>query len=136
MAKVELKTRQTEASVDDFLARIANEEQREDCRTIVGMMGRISGEEAKMWGPAIIGFGTTPLKYASGRELDWPKIAFSPRKNATTLYLSCSANDFAPELEKLGKYKAGKGCIYIKRLADVDAKVLERMIKKALGKKK
>lgn len=135
MAKADVKTRPTDASVDDFLAQVTDDEQREDCRTIAGMMSRLSGEKPKMWGPAIIGFGSAPLKYASGRELDWPKIAFSPRKNATTLYLTCSADDFAVELKKLGKHKTGKGCIYIKRLADVDTTVLEKMIRKGLAKK-
>jgi len=86
-----------------------------------------------MWGSAIIGFGSTVLKYDSGRELDWMKIGFSPRKDSLTLYgLSISTSDL---LTKLGKYKTGKGCLYIKRLSDVDQKVLEQMIMAALKKK-
>ena len=135
MAKAEPKTRPTEANVDDFLSNIANEQQRDDCRAITEMMGRVSGDEPTMWGPAIIGFGSRPIKYASGKELDWPRIAFSPRKEATVLYLSLAVDDFAADLKELGKHKTGKGCLYIKRLADVDRKVLERMIKKAWAKK-
>lgn len=136
MAKADLKTKKTEASVEDFLNSVADERQRADSFALMELMRRVSGEEPKMWGPAIVGFGTAPVKYASGRELDWPIIAFSPRKGNMTLYLSCSVEDFADELRELGKYKNGKGCLYIKRLADVDTKVLEKMIKKALRNKK
>ena len=135
MAKAELKTRQTGASVDDFLSAVPDTEQRDDSRKIIEMMRRLSGDEPKMWGPAIVGFGSAAVKYASGRELDWPRVAFSPRKGNLTLYLSCSIDDFADELGRLGKYKNGKGCLYIKRLADVDTEVLEKMIRKGLGKK-
>lgn len=136
MAKAELKTRQTDASVDDFLDHVTDVQQREDSREIAKMMERISGEKAKMWGPSIIGFGSAMLKYASGRELDWPKIAFSPRKTAITLYLSCDLRELTEELPKFGKHKTGKGCIYVKRLDDIDRKVLERMIRKSLAPKK
>ena len=136
MAKAELKTRETGASVEAFLDKVADEQQRLDSQEIVRMMERASGEPAKMWGPAIVGFGSAMLKYASGRELDWPKIAFSPRKHAITLYLSCDLRDLATELPKFGKHKTGKGCIYVKRLDDIDRKVLEKMIKKSLKTKK
>jgi hypothetical protein len=133
MAKAELKTKKTEASVEAFLARIADPKRRDDSRAIVEMMGRLSGAAPKMWGPAIVGFGSAVLKYPSGRELDWMKIGFSPRKDSLTLYgLSISTGDF---LSRLGKHKTGKGCLYIKDLADVDLKVLEQMIKSALKKK-
>jgi hypothetical protein len=125
MAKANNKTIETNANVDEFLSRVADEQQRIDSIAITEIMSRISGEEPKMWGDAIIGFGTRHLKYASGRELDSPKIAFSPRKANISLYLTCDAGSYAGTLAKLGKHKAGKGCIYIKRLSDIDLKVFE-----------
>ena len=133
MAKAELKTKKTGDSVEAFLAKLADRAQREDARELVTIMSRLTGDEPKMWGPAIIGFGSTVLKYDSGRELDWMKIGFSPRKDSLTLYgLSIATSDL---MDKLGKHKTGKGCLYIKRLSDVDQKVLEQMIKAALKKK-
>jgi hypothetical protein len=129
MAK--LKTQETSASVDAFIDKLIDPIQREDTRAISAMMERISGEKAKMWGSAIIGFGSRKLKYESGRELDWMKIGFSPRKGSISLYLT-SLETLADELAKFGKYKTGKGCIYVKRLDDIDQKVLEKMIKKSL----
>jgi len=129
MAKANNKTFETEESVDDFLNSLADEQQRIDSKAIVEIMRRISGEEPKMWGDAIIGFGLLHLKYASGRELDSPKIGFSPRKTSISLYVTCDAASHAATLAKLGKHKTGKGCIYIKRLADIDLKILEKLVK-------
>ena len=134
MAKAEPKTRETVASVDAFIDTLTDPIQREDTRAISIMMERISGEKAKMWGPAIIGFGSKLLKYASGRELDWPRVAFSPRKGKISLYLT-SLDVLADELAKFGKHTTSKGCIYVKRLDDIDTKVLEKMIKKTLKAK-
>jgi hypothetical protein len=132
MAKTELKTKETAASVDAFLDGLADEQQQNDSRAIVKMMQRATGEKPKMWGPAIIGFGTTVLKYPSGRELEWMKIGFSPRMGNIVLYgMAAHAN----AAKDLGKFKTGKGCLYIKRLADVDQKVLEKLIKDSLNKK-
>jgi Domain of unknown function (DU1801). len=132
MAKTELKTKETTASVDAFLDGLADEQQQNDSRAIVKMMQRATGEKPKMWGPAIIGFGSTVLKYPSGRELDWMKIGFSPRKGNIVLYgMAAHANS----VKDLGKFKTGKGCLYIKRLADVDQKVLEKIVKDSLNKK-
>jgi hypothetical protein len=132
MAKSELKTKETAASVDAFLDSVADEQQRIDSRSIVKMMQRVTGDKPKMWGPAIIGFGSTVLKYPSGRELDWMKIGFSPRKGNIVLYgMAAHANG----AKDLGKFKTGKGCLYIKRLADVDQKVLEKLIQDSLNKK-
>jgi hypothetical protein len=132
MAKNELKTKETGASVDAFLDGLADEQQRDDSREIVKMMQRITGEKPKMWGPAIIGFGSTTLKYDSGRELDWMKIGFSPRKANIVLY-GMAAD--AKAAKDLGKFKTGKGCLYIKRLADVDEKVLSNLVKDSYKKK-
>ena len=133
MAKSELKTKETKASVGEFLEKLSDSQQAEDSRSIITMMEQLSGDKAKMWGPAIIGFGHTVLKYDSGRELDWMKIGFSPRKGSLTLYGVLSGNE--SHLEKLGKYKTGKGCLYVKRLTDIDTNILEKMIKAALKKK-
>ena len=133
MAKSELKTKETKASVGEFLEKLSDPQQAEDSRSIITMMEQLSGDNAKMWGPAIIGFGHTVLKYDSGRELDWMKIGFSPRKGSLTLYGVLSGNE--SHLEKLGKYKTGKGCLYVKRLTDIDTTILEKMIKAALKKK-
>jgi hypothetical protein len=132
MAKTELKTKESAASVDAFIDKVSDKQQREDSRAIVKMMQRLSGDQPKMWGAAIIGFGSTKLKYDSGRELDWMKIGFSPRKGNIVLYgMAAEANP----ANSLGKFKTGKGCLYIKKLSDVDLKALEAMIKSALKKK-
>jgi hypothetical protein len=132
MAKTEIKTKETGASVEAFLDGLTDEQQRVDSSSIIKMMQQITGEKPKMWGPAIIGFGSTTLKYASGRELDWMKIGFSPRKGNIVLY-GMAAD--ARAAKDLGKFKTGKGCLYIKRLADVDDKVLSSLVKNSFKKK-
>lgn len=127
------KTVETDASVENFLNALTDAQQRDDSLAIIEMMRKASGEEPKMWGTSIIGFGSEHLKYDSGRELDWPVIAFSPRKGNISLYLTGDAASHADTLAKLGKHKIGKGCIYIKRLADVDEKVLDNLIQSALN---
>ncbi len=122
----EPKTKPSGESVDAFIDRIDSEARREDCRTLVQLFGKVTDQLAIMWGPAIIGFGSTRMKYANGKEADWPVAAFSPRKSDLTLYLS-GLDDEA--LARLGKHKRSKGmCLYIKRLADVDLGVLEELI--------
>lgn len=132
MAKAEIKTRETDASVDDFIAGQPKEEVRGDCRTLVALMRALTGAPPKMWGSSIIGFGSTPLTYASGRQLDWPVLAFSPRKTSLTLYLTCDIQQYACQLAKLGKHSTGKGCLYIKRLSDVDLEVLKGLLRAGL----
>jgi hypothetical protein len=135
MAKVEIKTKQTDASVEKFLDGIG-EEQRADSRKVIEMMKRTTGDEPKMWGSAIIGFGSRPyVSPATGREVDWMKIGFSPRKANLSLYILNGSEKQQELLEKLGKHKTGKGCLYIKRLSDVDEKVLEKVISAACNKK-
>jgi hypothetical protein len=129
MAKYEPKTRETDASVDNFLNAVENKERREDAFRVLEMYKRATGLEPKMWGPAIVGFGSRNIKYADGRELDWPIAAFSPRKQNMTLYVICSSPKQPELLAKLGKHSTSKACLYIKRLADVDEKVLEQIIK-------
>ena len=135
MAKAEIKTKETDASVEDFLNGLSDEQQRDDARKIIGMMKDVTGDEPKMWGAAIIGFGnrvyTSPT---TGREVDWMKIGFSPRKGNLSLYVLNGAPKQAELLEKLGKHKTGKGCLYVKKLADVDERILEKVIAAACKK--
>ena len=124
----ENKTKITEASVTDFLAGIESDKRRLDGQVILEMMQRISGEPPQMWGPSIIGFGVYHYKYESGREGDMPKISFSPRKAKQVLYVLTNFEGQETLLEKLGKYKTGKICLYINKLEDVDTKILEQII--------
>jgi hypothetical protein len=125
MAGKPSKTQITTLSVDDFLAAVSPEDRRQDCQTLVDMMSRLSGEPARMWGPSIVGFGVRHYRYDSGREGDILKVGFSPRKAAITLYVRPSTKD-RPNAERLGKVTAGKGCLYVKRLSDIDLNALER----------
>ncbi len=131
MAKAALKTKETTASVDAFLDK-QPEAVAADCRSIITLMKKATGEEPKMWGPSIIGFGTYHYKYESGREGHFLITGFSPRKAALTLYLSAGLAEEGERLKKLGKHKVGGGCLYIKKLADVDLKVLEALIVKGV----
>ena len=133
MAKNEPKTRETDASVEDFLNSVENKERREDGFRLLEMFTRLTGEKPKMWGPAIVGFGKVMLKYPDGRELDWPAVAFSPRKQNLTLYVVPGTEKQTKLLEKLGKHSISVSCLYIKRLSDVDEKVLEKVIADAYG---
>jgi hypothetical protein len=132
MAKVELKTKETGASVDDFLNSISNETRRIDAFRILEMYKRVTGEEPKMWGPAIIGFGHQVLVYPNGRSMDWMEAGFSPRKQQLSLYVLCGSKKQPGLLKKLGKHTtSGVSCLYIKRLSDVDEEVLEAIIRDA-----
>lgn len=131
MARAELKTRETDDSVEDFIASVENDTLRQDSVTVLDLFKRVTGIEPKMWGPGIIGFGSRPLKYASGRELDWPIIAFSPRKQNLTLYVICGSPKQPALLERLGKHSTAVSCLYIKKLADVDLRVLEEIVRDA-----
>ena len=124
----ENKTKQTKVSVDKFINAIKDEKVRNDCYTIIKLMKSITKEEPRMWGASIIGFGTYHYKYASGREGDMCITGFSPRKQNITIYLMPSIEKQKTLLEKLGKYKTSKVCLYIKSLKDVDVKILKEMI--------
>jgi hypothetical protein len=125
----EIKTKPTVASVEDFINAVPDEQKRNDSFVILEMMKKATGEEPVLWGSSIIGFGNKRYKSpATGREVDWLKIGFSPRKANLSLYISIGIEEFTAELEKLGKHKTGAGCLYINKLADVDMKVLQRMI--------
>ncbi len=136
MAKAQNKTQKTDDSVEKFLNTIKEEEKRKDCFEIVKLMQKISGDEPKMWGSAIIGFGNIQLRYESGRELDWFKFGFSPRKQNIVLYGVANPEKQKEELKKLGKHKTGKGCLYINSLKDIDTTAFEQLIKAANERKK
>jgi hypothetical protein len=128
---MENKTQPTQDSVTAFLNTIPDQQGRNDCFVILEMMRTISKHEPVMWGTSIIGFGTYHYKYASGREGDMPVIGFSPRKLAITIYLMGGLDQVEAELSRLGKYKTGKGCLYIKSLSAVNVPVLKEVIAKA-----
>ncbi len=132
MAKAELKTKKNDQSVEDFLNKIADEQQREEAKKISEMMRKASKQEPKMWGASIVGFGTYNYKYASGREGEWMEVAFSPRKANLTLYIMSGFKEYDELLAKLGKHKIGKSCLYIKHLSDVDEKVLKELIESSI----
>ena len=121
----EAKTRPTKQSVASFIKGV-DEERRKDCTTLVRIMKDASGAPATMWGTSIVGFGTYELKYADGRTADWPIIGFSPRKQDLTLYVGRGVDGTL--LKALGKHKLSGGCLYIKRLSDVDLAVLEKVV--------
>ena len=127
----ENKTKPTGSSVTAFLNKIKDRQLRDDCFVILEMMQKVSNCEPSMWGSAIIGFGTYHYVYESGREGDSIVIGFSPRKQNISIYLMGGLNTVADELSKLGKYKTGKGCLYIKSLSDVNAEVLKKVFAKA-----
>jgi len=124
----EPKTKQTSASVAAFLNGIKDKQKRADAKKVASMMRAATGSRAKMWGTAIVGFGSYHYKYASGREGDWMLVGFSPRKQSLTLYIMPGFKAFDTLMAKLGKHSTGKSCLYIKRLSDVDEKVLEKLI--------
>ena len=132
MAKTDNKTKETAASVDAYIAAVADPNQRADAEKICALMQRLSGEPAKMWGPSIIGFGSYHYRYDSGREGEMCRIGFSPRKGQTVLYL-IDGFEGQPELmARLGKHKTGKSCLYVKRLSDIDEAVLEDLCVRSL----
>jgi len=127
----ELKTKATRASATACLDSIADEGRRADCRRIAALMAKATGATATMWGESIIGFGTRHYRYASGREGDWFVVGLASRKSGISVYLSCGEAPDPVLLKQLGKHRMGKGCLTIARLADVDVKVLERLIRAA-----
>jgi hypothetical protein len=124
----ELKTKKTDASVEEFLNGVADETRRRDCFTLLDMMKKVTRKEPKMWGSSIIGLGEYQYKYPSGREMVWFPIGFSPRKQDLTIYVVAGYERFPELMRKLGKYKTGKSCLYIKKLEDVDMKVLKQLL--------
>lgn len=132
----ENKTKPTKASVDSYIAGIQDPSQRSDAKTLVKIMEIVSGEKAKMWGTAIVGFGTDHYVYESGREGDAPLIGFSARKAANVLYGVIGFPGADALLKKLGKHTTGKGCLYIKSLADINDDILKAMLSKSVAAKR
>ena len=132
----ELKTKVNNASVCKFLKRIKDEGARADCFQILAIMQKATKAEPKMWGTSIVGFGSYHFKYASGREGDWFVTGFSPRKQNLTLYIMGGFDGHEELLGNLGKYSLGKGCLYIKKLEDVDIKILKELINKSVKRMK
>jgi Domain of unknown function (DU1801) len=128
----ELKTKPTTVSVDALIQGVAGEDRRRDCVALVAMMKRVTGTEPTVWSSGIVGFGSYHYKYASGREGDWFEIGFAPRKANLAVYVVPGLDRFGDALARLGKYKTGKGCLYIKQLADVDSGALEGLLASAV----
>lgn len=128
MAKYELKTKVNDASVIDFLSKIENERKKEECFQLLDFFSQITNEEPKMWGGSIIGFGSYHYKYASGQEGDWMKLGFSPRKQKFSIYIMSGFDKLEAHLSALGKYKTGKGCLYVNKLADIDMNILKDLV--------
>jgi len=129
----ELKTRVNDAaSVDAFIDSVEDEEKRRDCLQIMKMMKQAARAEPKMWGTSIVGFGNYHYKYASGRECDWMLTGFSPRRQNITLYIMTGFERYRDLLKKLGKHTSGVSCLYIKRLKDVDVKVLKELVSESV----
>lgn len=122
------KTVATDQKVEAFISSLTDAQQIEDSKKLVGIFQNITGEKPVMWGSSIIGFGKDSLTYASGRQVDWLQAGFSPRKGKISLYVTFDAVNLTAEFPNLGKYKTGKGCIYINKLADVDSRELEKLI--------
>jgi hypothetical protein len=128
----ESKTQKTDASVKDFLNAVPDDRKREDSFAILELMQEVTGEEPTMWGPSIVGFGSYTIKYASGRDGDWPVAGFSPRKRNLTLYIMSGFEGYDALLAKLGKFKTGKSCLYINKLEDVDIPTLKELVKRSV----
>ena len=130
----EPKTKPTSASVHSFIAGIANEEQRRDARTLVGLMRKVTGSPPKMWGPSIVGFGRYRYRYDSGREGEWMLTGFSPRKRELSIYIMSGFDGQATRLSRLGRHRTGKSCLYVKRLSEVDLDVLEELVRLSVSR--
>ena len=129
----DLKTKPTDVSAEDYLNSIEDETMRQDAFRILGLMKEVTGENPILWGSSIIGFGSYPVKYASGREAEWMKIGFAPRKRNLTLYIMDGFDHYDALLAKLGNYKTGKACLYINKLDDVDMQVLKELIERSVA---
>ena len=129
----ELKTKATEGDVDTFLASIEDEARRTDAVAVCDLIAKAAKAPPVMWGSAIVGFGHRVLHYPDGREMDWMAVGFSPRKANTTLYLAGGLETYADLLADLGKHTTGKGCLYVKRLSDVDLAVLRQIVSRSVA---
>jgi len=124
----DIKTQRTTESVEAVIQGIADDVRREDCRTLLAIMKKVTGVDPEVWSSGVVGFGTFHYKSASGQEGDWFPVGFASRKANLTVYLGLGLDHVADSLSMLGKHRTGKGCIYIKRLTDVDLTVLEKIV--------
>jgi len=129
----ELKTKENSASVSAFLRSIPDPQRRSDAMAVADLMKAVTKTEPKMWGASVVGYGSQHYQYESGREGDWFRTGFSPRKDSLTLYITSSFEQYPDLMEKLGTYKTGKACLHIKKLSDVDRRVLEQLITRSLN---
>ena len=134
--KVEIKTSENDASVEDFLAAVDDEQRRMDALNVLEIFKKVTGEPPKMWGATIVGFGNRKVYRSDGGELDWLITGFSPRKTSLTLYVLNGAPEQAELLARLGKHKASGGCLHMKKMSDIDEKVLEELISASVAKAK
>lgn len=125
----ELKTKVNDASVEKFINSIKDEQRKKDCLSLLKFFERVTKEKPKMWGSSIVGYGSYRYKYATGREGDWMKTGFSPRKQNLTIYIMPGLTPFEDLLSKLGKFTTGVSCLYVKKLEDIDMKILEKLVK-------
>ncbi len=128
----EPKTQRNDASVEEFLDAVADDQKREDCLTLLEIMKQATGAEPEMWGDSIVGFGTYRYKYASGREGDWMQVGFAPRKQNLTLYIMAGFSRYDELMKSLGKHSTGKSCLYIKKLDDVDMPTLRKLVQESV----
>jgi hypothetical protein len=128
----ELKTKRNKGDVEAFLNSVPDDKKRQDSFTLLELMKQVTGEEPEMWGESIVGFGSYHYKYESGREGDWFVTGFSPRVQNLTLYIMSGFDEYDQLLSRLGKYKTGKACLYIKKIDDVDQDVLQQLVKKSV----
>lgn len=126
-----LKTQPTDRSVTAFLNQVADDKKRADCFTILALMQEVTQTEPRMWGDSIVGFGSYHYRYASGREGDWFLTGFSPRKQNLTLYIMAGFDQYEALLAKLGRFKTGKSCLYIKKIEDIDLPTLRELVKQS-----
>ena len=128
----EIKTKPTKVSVKEYLSAIEDPVRRVDCETIAEIMEKETGKKPVMWGKSLVGFDKVQMTYSTGRKVDWLKVGFASRKQAISLYLTCNLDEYTDLLKKLGTFKRGVGCLYIKTLADVHLGTLRKLIKKAV----
>ena len=129
----DLKTTPNDASVDAYLDSVENAVRRDDSRRVLAMMEKVAGEPPKMWGLSLVGFGSYHFTYASGREGDWPIVAFAPRKQNLALHIMPGFERYGDLLAKLGKHRTGRSCLYVNKLADIDFAVLEELVRESVS---
>jgi hypothetical protein len=129
----ELKTKPTDESVTEFLSKVENDKRRTDCHAVLEMMRQVTGAEPKIWGKSMIGFGRYRYRYESGREGEWFLTGFSPRKSDLTLYVMPGYEPYEELMDRLGKHKRGKACLYLKKLEDVDLSVLRELLERSVA---